>query len=143
MKAVILVVFLLAATSNVAKSFLTSSNIKFHPSKSGAAAAGLRGVSMQIDESGMTSKKVIPKAMRLLSIFTLSTNLFISEPAISTAAATSTSAALEQSISKLEASETRADTVQSLADVFEAAGSRTLIARTKYKYVSYFSVIYY
>ena len=48
----------------------------------------------------------------------------------------SSSAALEQSIVKLESAETRADLVQGLADLFEASGSQTLRARTKYKYVS-------
>jgi len=42
---------------------------------------------------------------------------------------------LEETISRLEAAETRADTVQGLADVFEAAGAQTLRARTKFKYV--------
>lgn len=42
---------------------------------------------------------------------------------------------LETSISNLEKSATRADTVQSLADLYEAAGAKTLLARTKYKYV--------
>ena len=43
---------------------------------------------------------------------------------------------LEQSIQTLEASNTRSEVIQSLADVFEAAGSKTLLVRTKYKYVS-------
>jgi hypothetical protein len=41
---------------------------------------------------------------------------------------------LATSIEKLEAATTRADSVQALADVFEAAGTKTLLARTKYKY---------
>ena len=47
-----------------------------------------------------------------------------------------TRSALEQSIQKLEASNTRSEVIQSLADVFEAAGTKTLLVRTKYKYVS-------
>mmetsp|Transcript_14615 Transcript_14615/g.24197 ORF Transcript_14615/g.24197 Transcript_14615/m.24197 type:complete len:215 (+) Transcript_14615:52-696(+) len=41
---------------------------------------------------------------------------------------------LESAIVKLEQSEGREATVQSMADLFEAAGSKTLLARTKYKY---------
>lgn len=47
-----------------------------------------------------------------------------------------TRSVLEQSIQTLEASSTRSEVIQSLADVFEAAGSKTLLVRTKYKYVS-------
>ncbi|KAJ1396499.1 hypothetical protein B484DRAFT_458867 [Ochromonadaceae sp. CCMP2298] len=42
---------------------------------------------------------------------------------------------LEESIDKLEASGSRAETVQTMADLFDAAGSKTLLSRTKYKYV--------
>mmetsp|Transcript_21101 Transcript_21101/g.46880 ORF Transcript_21101/g.46880 Transcript_21101/m.46880 type:complete len:213 (-) Transcript_21101:105-743(-) len=41
---------------------------------------------------------------------------------------------LEESIDKLEASGSRAETVQTMADLFDAAGSKTLLSRTKYKY---------
>lgn len=47
-----------------------------------------------------------------------------------------TAAALETAITTLESASDRQQTVQALADVFEAAGSKTLLARTKYKYVS-------
>ena len=47
-----------------------------------------------------------------------------------------TRSVLEQSIQTLEASTTRSEVIQSLADVFEAAGTKTLLVRTKYKYVS-------
>ena len=47
-----------------------------------------------------------------------------------------TRSALEQSIQTLEAANTRSEVIQSLADVFEAAGTKTLLVRTKYKYVS-------
>jgi hypothetical protein len=47
-----------------------------------------------------------------------------------------TRSVLEQSIQTLEASNTRSEVIQSLADVFEAAGTKTLLVRTKYKYVS-------
>ena len=47
-----------------------------------------------------------------------------------------TRSVLEQSIQTLEASSTRSEVIQSLADVFEAAGTKTLLVRTKYKYVS-------
>lgn len=47
-----------------------------------------------------------------------------------------TRSVLEQSIQTLEASNTRGEVIQSLADVFEAAGTKTLLVRTKYKYVS-------
>lgn len=52
------------------------------------------------------------------------------------------SAVLEEKVVALENAESRKDTLQGLADVFEAAGSRTLLARTKYKYVSSASTAY-
>ena len=54
-------------------------------------------------------------------------------PPAAQAAAPST--VLEEKLLQLEASGDRATAVQSLADLFEAAGSQTLKARTKYKYV--------
>ena len=53
-----------------------------------------------------------------------------------TSSAPITRSVLEQSIQTLEASNTRSEVIQSLADVFEAAGTKTLLVRTKYKYVS-------
>ena len=47
-----------------------------------------------------------------------------------------TVAKLEEVINTLEKANSRSDTIQGLADVFEAAGSKTLLVRTKYKYVS-------
>lgn len=41
---------------------------------------------------------------------------------------------LEEKIKSLETSTTRSEVIQALADVFEAAGSKTLLVRTKYKY---------
>jgi hypothetical protein len=49
--------------------------------------------------------------------------------------AVSIPSSLEASISSLEKSENRGEVVQSMADLFEAAGSKTLLARTRYKYV--------
>ena len=43
--------------------------------------------------------------------------------------------ALESNIVKLEQASTRADAVQSFADLYESAGAKTLLVRTKYKYV--------
>ena len=48
-------------------------------------------------------------------------------------AASPSLASLETAISSLESAKTRADTIQGLADVFEAAGTKTLLVRTKYK----------
>ena len=42
-------------------------------------------------------------------------------------------ASLETAINTLESAQSRADTIQGLADVFEAAGTKTLLVRTKYK----------
>ena len=47
-----------------------------------------------------------------------------------------TRSVLEQSVQTLEAATSRSEVIQSLADVFEAAGTKTLLVRTKYKYVS-------
>jgi hypothetical protein len=58
------------------------------------------------------------------------------EPSVAAQPAASSVGTLEETIVRLESAGTRADTVQGLADVFEAAGSQTLRARTKFKYVS-------
>lgn len=58
------------------------------------------------------------------------------QPTFAAQPAASSVGTLEDTIVRLEAAGTRADTVQGLADVFEAAGSQTLRARTKFKYVS-------
>ena len=42
---------------------------------------------------------------------------------------------LESNIVKLEQASTRADAIQSFADLYESAGAKTLLVRTKYKYV--------
>jgi hypothetical protein len=47
-----------------------------------------------------------------------------------------TRSVLESSVQALESSNSRSEVVQSLQDVFAAAGSKTLLVRTKYKYVS-------
>ena len=52
----------------------------------------------------------------------------------STALATGSGAELVDSVLRLEAASTRGDAIQALADVFEAAGSKTILARTKLKY---------
>eukprot|EP01035_Chromulina_nebulosa_P019386 gene19386-25254_t len=41
---------------------------------------------------------------------------------------------LEKSIESLENAESRQEVVQSLADLYEASGAKTLLARSKYKY---------
>ena len=50
------------------------------------------------------------------------------------AATGSSTALLEEKILQLENAKDRGDIVQGFADLFEAAGSNTLKARTKYKY---------
>ena len=51
--------------------------------------------------------------------------------------------ALEKSILQLENANTRGDAVQSFADLYEIAGSKTLLVRTKYKYVSLRHIFYH
>jgi hypothetical protein len=49
---------------------------------------------------------------------------------------------LEQSVRRLEAADTREDVIQGLADTFEASGgTKTLLVRTKYKYVSNYRLV--
>jgi hypothetical protein len=88
-----------------------------------------------------------------MSIITLSLNLHPSVAQLSESAkeASKTTVAakinpLEEAIVKLENSEGRSGAVQALADVFEASGSKTLLARSKYKYVrksSIFSFLFF
>ena len=67
----------------------------------------------------------------------LSTSLLINSglnvPALAVEGGSTTSK-LEAAIVSLESATTRGDTVQSMADVFEAAETKTLLVRTKYKY---------
>ena len=56
-------------------------------------------------------------------------------PPVEPSVAVSSLGRLEQSIQALESSKDRTETIQGLADVFEAAESKTLLVRTKYKYV--------
>jgi len=50
------------------------------------------------------------------------------------------SVSLDQAVSTLENSGSRAEVLQSMADLYEVAGTKTLLARTKFKYVmNYFS----
>jgi hypothetical protein len=49
---------------------------------------------------------------------------------------------LETAIINVEQATDRATLVQSFADLFESAGQKTLLARSKYKYVSYFLLSY-
>ena len=51
-------------------------------------------------------------------------------------------ARLEETIISLENAENKADVLQGLADLFEAADKKTLLVRTKYKYVCYASYIH-
>ena len=85
----------------------------------------------------------IIKASKKAIVSTLLTFSLFSGPPAGAIKSPGTSAVLEQSIEKLESSETRADVVQSLADLFEAAGTKTLLARTKYKYVSITTIVIY
>jgi hypothetical protein len=50
---------------------------------------------------------------------------------------------LEESIDKLEQSGSRSETVQTMADLFDATGSKTLLSRTKYKYVRMLCAVLY
>ena len=54
--------------------------------------------------------------------------------AVAASAPAVTVAQLEAKISELEAAESRDSVLQAFADVFEAAESKTLLVRTKYKY---------
>jgi hypothetical protein len=45
-------------------------------------------------------------------------------------------ARLEETIVALENADNKADVLQGLADLYEAADKKTLLVRTKYKYVS-------
>ena len=47
-----------------------------------------------------------------------------------------TTGGLEKAVRTLEESQGRGDTIQSMADLYEVVGTKTLLARTKYKYVS-------
>jgi hypothetical protein len=50
--------------------------------------------------------------------------------------------ALELAVGRLEKSTDRAEAVQSFADLYEVAGTKTLLVRTKYKYVRNYSSVY-
>jgi len=54
--------------------------------------------------------------------------------AVSGVSSTGVGKILVDAIEKLESTDDRQSTIQNLADLFEAAGEKTLLARTKYKY---------
>lgn len=80
-----------------------------------------------------SAEKVLRKlAAGFLIAFTTNQSIVSALPE----ARTTTVKNLEETIVQLETAPDRATTVQALADVFEAAGAKTLLARTRYKYVS-------
>lgn len=65
-------------------------------------------------------------------------SLTFSNVDVSMAALPSSSSVLEDVVQKLEKSQTRQEVLQSMADLYEIAGTKTLLTRTKYKSVSHF-----
>lgn len=90
------------------------------------------------DEESQKKKKQPHSSLKLIKSFAASCLVFGSlidggafiQPSV---AATQTSAGLETTISAFEKAENRAETVQAFADLYEAAGQKTLLTRTKYK----------
>ena len=76
------------------------------------------------------------KSIKTLVASVLASAIFLESTTIAphpSVAATITTVGLEAAITTFETAETREQTVQAFADLFEAAGQKTLLTRTKYK----------
>ena len=109
---------------------LLSQSYKFLPFKRNIQL-NMNSEIKQSDIFKSSAKKIIASIAVAISI---SGDFNARVMAVDTSASTLTP--IEENIVKLEKAENRADVVQSLADLFESAGTQTLKARTKYKYVS-------
>lgn len=91
----------------------------------------------QINISQINRYPLTHKKLRSI-VATLLCTLSLALPDISDAAMTTSNlsggAQLEEAIVKLEGSTTRAETLQSMADLYEIVRDKTLLTRTKYKY---------
>jgi hypothetical protein len=96
--------------------------------------SGCRLLPMSMSQDHMGSNSALRNFKGALAAAVIATSTIDSSSLAATAAPPVTVAALEEKIKALEMAESRGDVVQALADVFEAAGSKTLLVRTKYKY---------
>jgi hypothetical protein len=116
----------------------------------GFLPAGRRGVAVQLHAnnnkqssseseaapSSSTPKASKPKYLKTLVASVLASAIFLESTTLApspSVAATITTVGLEAAINTFETAETREETVQAFADLFEAAGQKTLLTRTKYK----------
>ena len=78
------------------------------------------------------------KLIKNIASIAVSSSIFIDTPIspqpVLAASTAVTTQQLVDKIEQLEKATTRQDVVQGMADLFEAAGSKTLLTRTKYKY---------
>ena len=84
----------------------------------------------------LPNKSVLKKAayIAVSSSLLLNTQMPLATQPVLAASTSITTQQLVDKIEQLEKATSRQDVVQGMADLFEAAGSKTLLARTKYKY---------
>lgn len=87
-------------------------------------------------ESTKQMNKIQRRIKSAIAAVVISTSAVDMSFALPDAPALITRSVLEQSVQNLEKANSKAEVSTCLADVFEAAGTKTLLVRTKYKYVS-------
>jgi hypothetical protein len=98
---------------------------------------GLKEFGSSMDRSKGTDSELNPAPFwnpRVLATLLIVCSVGLAGAPPPSLAASAGQVALEEAIVKLETAETRNDAVQGLADLFEAAGKKTLLARSQYKY---------
>jgi hypothetical protein len=86
-------------------------------------------MTMQSGDVNIGLRKVVGSCLVASSMLFGHKNIALGAPSDIGGAST-----LVESINRLEVADNRQDAVQAMADVFEAAGSKTVLARTKFKY---------
>lgn len=90
---------------------------------------------MKLDETNVIRPRKVASSL-LASLLILQSGMNPSLSAV-TPKVTVNALNLETAIENLEKANDRSETVQAMADLFESAGEKTLLARSKYKYVRY------
>ena len=146
----LLIVLLLVSTVQVISLSNVASNLKLIPSnankriKTSIFSHSNNNNNNNIENVDSKQKfflgKLIPSSKFLVAV-AISTSLSLQDIMPSLAAAPGTVAnpvqlvSMEKAIVGLEQAESRGETVQALADLYEVVNSKTLLARSKYKYV--------
>lgn len=90
----------------------------------------------KVSESSKQMNKIQRRIKSAIAAVVISTSAVDMSFALPDAPVPITRSALEQSVQRLEKANSKTEVSTSLNEVFDAAGTKTLLVRTKYKYVS-------